>query len=232
MQMLFYGVRYYFKSLLKEVNLLLQSRILYDIIILVLYEGRSVIMKFKSNYTLAYLLLMAVVFIIMAPIITVMLLLMDKDLSTAEILAYMSIFVIVYLVLVVAVNIINLIIWIFAKAKLTVYKERITYADHTVRLQGMEMNCEREIKLEDVGYIHFDYGALSRYGGGSPCILSLFDMHNDLIMEIKNPSFIATLIIIKRCKQADKNIVRKWFVILCAVLYSIAAIVLLFTALI
>ena len=140
--------------------------------------------------------------------------------------------VIVYLVLVVAVNIINLIIWIFAKAKLTVYKERITYADHTVRLQGMEMNCEREIKLEDVGYIHFDYGALSRYGGGSPCILSLFDMHNDLIMEIKNPSFIATLIIIKRCKQADKNIVRKWFVILCAVLYSIAAIVLLFTALI
>ena len=191
-------------------------------------------MKFKRNCTLTPLLFFLTMYMSVIPAFTLIIgvIIDTKIFEGSSILVMLNLLLFISVAFIIIFNIINLIILIFIKHDLFLHKDRIVYTANEVKLEGISIPSECEIKYEDVGFIVVKYGYIKRYSSGEPTRLEIYDKYNDLVMEINNPSFIASLIILKRCKSADKNIISRKFVIRNAIIYGALAIFYLIYALI
>ena len=191
-------------------------------------------MKFKRNCTLTPLLFFLTIYMSVIPACTLIIgvIIDTKIFEGSSILVMLILLLFISVAFIIIFNVINLIILIFIKHDLFLHKDRIVYTANEVKLEGISIPSEREIKYEDVGFIVVKYGYIKRYSSGEPTRLEIYDKYNDLVMEINNPSFIASLIILKRCKNADKNIISRKFVIRNAIIYGALAIFYLIYALI
>ena len=189
-------------------------------------------MKFKRNCTLTPLLFFLTIYTSVIPACTLIFgVIIGTEIFEGS-LVMLILLLFISVAFIIIFNIINLIILIFIKHDLFLHKDRIVYTANEVKLEGISIPSEREIKYEDVGFIVVKYGYIKRYSSGEPTRLEIYDKYNDLVMEINNPSFIASLIILKRCKSADKNIISRKFVIRNAIIYGALAIFYLIYALI
>ena len=73
--------------------------------------------------------------------------------------------------------------------------------EKNITLQGKRI-LTQSMSLEDVTYIVFDEGTITKYGGGSPCSITLFDASYSKSLIINNPSFLLICNLQKRLKHA------------------------------
>ncbi len=178
--------------------------------------------KFKHNYLSTYLLQMMAFCLFIPPMVFTIYGLVDtrEDIPLIETLM-MSIFLTIFMLVLwlLLCNLINLIIWIFAKSLILIDEDGVSYKGEKIR-------------FEEVEHIRFELGHMRKYSGGDPCTLLLWRNPNDeAAMEIKRPSFIATFMILRRCPHATKRLFPKALAIAYAVAYPLAVVIYLVTML-
>jgi regulatory protein YycH of two-component signal transduction system YycFG len=105
---------------------------------------------------------------------------------------------------------IHFLISLFTKHKVYIDEESIT-------IQGKKI-VTQSIKIEDVCHVIFDQGTITRYGGGTPCSITLFDSDYNKSVIIENPSFFMICELQKRCKNAKFKFNNyKWYIIGCCI---------------
>ena len=175
-------------------------------------------MKYKSNSSLSFVLEIVGAFISTMPFLIIFSLATnDKDFLWFFLKA-MPVSLGLAVILLSAIKSITL---IFIKPNLYIYDDKVVCTNSAVSYSAIEMYCESEVKFDEISYIGLDYG--NRF---VPSRLEIYNRYNDLVMVIKKPSIIPTVKILRRSKYAIKKIIPKWFIILNAITYPIAAIVL------
>jgi hypothetical protein len=103
-------------------------------------------------------------------------------------------------------NAIHLFISIFTAFHVYIDEKNIT-------IQGKRI-LTKSMSLEDVNYVVFDQGAITKYGSGSPCSITLFDASYNKSLTINNPSFLLICELQKRLKHATFKFNNyKWYII-------------------
>lgn len=179
--------------------------------------------KFKHNYLSTYLFQMMAFCLFIPPMVfTICGLVNTREDISLIIALMMSIFLTIFMLVLffLLCNLINLIIWIFAKSLILIDEDGVSYKGEKIR-------------FEEVEHIRFELGHIRKYSGGDPCALLLWkDLNGEAAMEIKRPSFIATCMILKRCPHATKRLFPKALAIGYAVAYPLSVVVYLVATLV
>lgn len=146
----------------------------------------------------------------MTPLIMIMIAIIDNIINS---LLTIPLMLIVLTVLSIFFSIINLITWPFSKKIIYIEKNQISYNNKT-------------LLFTDITNIYFELGTINKTNGGNPCCLYLYK-EDTLAMSITHISFIALLILLKKCKGVPKRLMPKALYNTGIILYSIAILVLL-----
>ena len=150
-------------------------------------------MKFKRNFLLTYILFFnSLMIFVMIPILMIMLSFVDDVKNMLFMVPFMFVLL---TVLTIFFNIINMITWPFSKKIIHIGKNEISYSNKT-------------IMISDITKIYFDLGTVNKFNGGTPCCLSLY-INDKVELSITHVSFIALLVIIKKCKEVPKRLMPK-----------------------
>ena len=161
--------------------------------------------KYKSNYLFTVMFQLCSLFISFFPGIFLMWLLINPS-EGEGVLYIFPLYIVLILFFTVLGNAIHFIISLFTKY--TVYID-----EKTITVQGKRI-LTQSMKLEDVKYIVFDHGRMAKYGGGSPCSITLFDASYSKSLTINNPSFLLICELQKRLKHATFKFSNyKWYII-------------------
>ena len=168
------------------------------------------IKKYKSNIMGTFTYFIISIMLFMLPITLLMWTFINSD-EVIYALFVFPVFFIVILFMIIFSNIINLIAWIFIKPTIYIYDNFFSYKN-------------KNVKYVDVEKIVFDKGTVSKTGGGTPCSIT-FHRDNQILCEITSPSYIASMIIIKRCRNAKIILVSKFSKIVFSSMYIVALII-------
>lgn len=167
-------------------------------------------MKFKRNFILTFILnFNSLVFFILTPLIIIMIAIIDDIINS---LLAIPLMLIVLTVLSIFFSIINLVTWPFSRRVIHIEKNQISYNKKT-------------LLISDITYIYFELGAINKTNGGNPCCLSLYK-GDTIAMSITNISFIALIVLLKKCKGIPKRLMPKVLYKTSIILYSTAILVL------
>ena len=159
--------------------------------------------KYKSNYMFTLMFQLCNALLSFFPGTIIMWIWLNPD--EAEYAIYIfPLYILLILFFAILGNIIHFLICLFTKHKVYLDKETITVTE------------KGSMKLDDIRFIIFDQGYLTRYGGGKPCSVQLFNADDSENLEIRNPSFFMILSLFKQCKNAKfkfKNY--KFYIIFC-----------------
>ena len=161
--------------------------------------------KYKSNYLFTVMFQLCSLFISFFPGIFLMWLLINPS-EGEGVLYIFPLYIVLILFFTVLGNAIHFLISLFTKY--TVYID-----EKTITVQGKRI-LTQSMTLEDVKYIVFDHGRMTKYGGGSPCSITLFDASYSKSLTINNPSFLLICELQKRLKHATFKFSNyKWYII-------------------
>jgi hypothetical protein len=161
--------------------------------------------KYKSNYLFTVMFQLCSLFISFFPGIFLMWLLINPN-EGEGVLYIFPLYIVLILFFTVLGNAIHFLISLFTKY--TVYID-----EKTITVQGKRI-LTQSMTLEDVKYIVFDHGRMTKYGGGSPCSITLFDASYSKSLIINNPSFLLICNLQKRLKHATFKFNNyKWYII-------------------
>ncbi len=161
--------------------------------------------KYKSNYLFTVMFQLCSLFISFFPGIFLMWLLINPN-DSEGVLYIFPLYIVLILFFIVLGNAIHFLISLFTKY--TVYID-----EKTITVQGKRI-LTQSMTLEDVKYIVFDHGLMTKYGGGSPCSITLFDASYSKSLTINNPSFLLICELQKRLKYATFKFNNyKWYII-------------------
>ena len=168
-------------------------------------------MKFKRNFMLTFILnFNSLIIFIMTPLIMIMIGIIDDVINALLIIPLM---LIVLTVLSIFFSIINLITWPFSRKVIYIEKNQISYNNKT-------------LLFTDITNIYFELGTINKTNGGNPCCLTLYK-DDTIAMSITHISFIALLVLLKKCKGVPKRLIPKALYKTGIILYSAAILVLL-----
>ena len=168
-------------------------------------------MKFKRNFLLTYILFFnSLMMFIMTPILMIMLSFVDDVKNMLFMVPFMFVLL---TVLTIFLNIINMITWPFSKKIVHIGNNEISYNNKT-------------IIISDITKIYFDLGTVNKFNGGTPCCLSLY-IKDKVELSITHVSFIALLVIIKKCKKVPKRLMPKALYKASIILYLLSIIALI-----
>ena len=168
-------------------------------------------MKFKRNFLLTYILFFnSLMMFIMTPILMIMLSFVD---DVKNMLFMVPVMFVLLTVLTIFLNIINMITWPFSKKIVHIGNNEISYNNKT-------------IIISDITKIYFDLGTVNKFNGGTPCCLSLY-IKDKVELSITHVSFIALLVIIKKCKKVPKRLMPKALYKASIILYLLSIIALI-----
>ena len=174
-------------------------------------ESKGEIMKFKRNFLLTYILFFnSLMMFIMTPILMIMLSFVD---DVKNMLFMVPVMFVLLTVLTIFLNIINMITWPFSKKIVHIGNNEISYNNKT-------------IIISDITKIYFDLGTVNKFNGGTPCCLSLY-IKDKVELSITHVSFIALLVIIKKCKKVPKRLMPKALYKASIILYLLSIIALI-----
>ena len=161
--------------------------------------------KYKSNYMFTIMFQICSFLLSLFPGIFIMWLVTNPDDAMGVLYIFPS-YIVLILFFTVLGNVIHFIISLFTKH--TVYID-----EKTITVQGKRI-LTQSMTLEDVKYIVFDHGRITKYGGGSPCSITLFDASYSKSLTINNPSFLLICELQKRLKHATFKFNNyKWYII-------------------
>ena len=161
--------------------------------------------KYKSNYLFTVMFQLCSLFISFFPGIFLMWLLINPS-EGEGVLYIFPLYIVLILFFTVLGNAIHFLISLFTKY--TVYID-----EKTITVQGKRI-LTQSMTLEDVTYIVFDQGIITKYGGGSPCSITLYDASYNKSLTINNPSFLLICELQKRLKHATFKFNNyKWYII-------------------
>ncbi len=170
-------------------------------------------MKFKKNLTMTVMTYCILLFVIIIPVITAVIVACSKELflEKAYIIPLLLAGGLVFIVVV--LNIINLIAYRFTKHSIFINEDYIEYNG-------------KKAPVSAVKHIRFRFGDVSRgFSVIKHCSLVLYNVKNYPILSIESPSLISCLMIKSKCKDAKTVFVPKWGKILLAALYLLSAII-------
>ena len=174
-------------------------------------ESKGEIMKFKRNFLLTYILFFnSLMMFIMTPILMIMLSFVDDVKNMLFMVPFMFVLL---TVLTIFLNIINMITWPFSKKIVHIGNNEISYNNKT-------------IIISDITKIYFDLGTVNKFNGGTPCCLSLY-IKDKVELSITHVSFIALLVIIKKCRKVPKRLMPKALYKASIILYLLSIIALI-----
>ena len=161
--------------------------------------------KYKSNYLFTVMFQLCSFFTSFLPGIFLILLINPTN-EGEGVLYIFPLYIVLILFFTVLGNAIHFLISLFTKY--TVYID-----EKTITVQGKRI-LTQSMTLEDVKYIIFDHGHITKYGGGSPCSITLFDASYSKSLTINNPSFLLICELQKRLKHATFKFSNyKWYII-------------------
>lgn len=100
---------------------------------------------------------------------------------------------------------------------ISVFTKPIVYIDeHTISVKSKNAFTQC-MAFEDVAYVEFDEGVISKFSNDHPASIRLFNKDYSQSLIIGNPSFFMIVEINKRCRKANfkfKNY--KWHIVLCS----------------
>ena len=160
--------------------------------------------KYKPNYMFTIMFQLCNLFLSFFPGFVIMWICLNPE-EAASALYVIPLYIVLILCFVVLGNVFHFIICLFTKHRV--------YIDETsVTVKGKRI-MEQTMKLEDVSLVTFDQGMITRYGGGTPCSLNLFNADRSESIRISNPSFFMILNVQKRCKRAGFKFENyKWYI--------------------
>ena len=148
--------------------------------------------SYKPNYLSTITVFISCTFLACIPFIFVMILFIEKDLKEA--LLIIPLFIIMILIFVILFNIIHFIISIFTK-------KRVFIDDTEIKVSGKKI-LTQSILIDEVRYITIDLGIVTKYNGGTPASINLFNEDYTKYVNIDNPSFLMMINVLRRCKEA------------------------------
>ena len=99
--------------------------------------------------------------------------------------------------------------------------------EKTIIVQGKKI-LTRCMPIENVAYVIFDHGKIRKYGGGTPCSITLYDVNYEKYLTINNPSFLLICELQKRLKHADFKFNNyKWYIAWCS-FFTVFSVILCF----
>jgi len=162
--------------------------------------------KYKFNYLFTVMFQLCSFLISFFPGIFLMLLLINPN-EGEGVLYIFPLYIVLILFFTVLGNAIHLLISIFTDYHVYIDEKNITIQGKRILTQSMS--------LEDVNYIVFDHGTITKYGGGSPCSITLFDASYSKSLIINNPSFLLICNLQKRLKHATFKFNNYKYYIIC-----------------
>ena len=154
--------------------------------------------KYKFNYLFTPMFQFCSFMISLFPGIFLMFLLINPNEGNPNegdgVLYIFPVYIVLILFFTVLGNAIHLLISIFTDYHVYIDEKNITLQGKRILTQSMS--------LEDVNYIVFDHGTVTKYAGGSPCSITLFDASYSKSLIINYPSFLLICQLQKRLKHA------------------------------
>lgn len=161
--------------------------------------------KYKANYMFTLMFRMCTMLLTLCPGIIIMWLLLNPQ-DAIEALYIFPGYGCLVLFFTVLGNVIHFLISLFTKHTVYIDEKSITLQGKRILTQCMS--------LEDVKYVIFDHGEIRKYGGGTPCSITLYDIDYDKCLTITNPSFLLICELQKRLKHAAFKFNNyKWYII-------------------
>ncbi len=161
--------------------------------------------KYKPNYMFTIMFQLCSLFLSFFPGIFIMWLVLNPN-EAEGVLYIFPLYIVLILFFTVLGNVIHFLISLFTKHSVHIDEKTITVQGKRILTQCMP--------LEDVNYVVFDQGTISKYGGGAPCSITLYDIKYDKSLTIKNPSFLLICELQKRLKHATFKFNNyKWYII-------------------
>ena len=85
---------------------------------------------------------------------------------------------------------------------ISLFTKHTVYIDqNAITVQGKRILTQC-MPLEDINYVIFDEGVITKHGGGASCSITLYDANYKNSLTIKNPSFLLICTLQKRLKHA------------------------------
>ena len=173
--------------------------------------------KYKSNYMFTIMFQICNMFLITFPGAFLMWLIFNSN-EKEGVLYIFPTYGLLILFFIVLGNVIHFIVSIFTQYKVFIDETKI-------EIKGKKI-LTKSINIEDVKYITIDQGTITKYGGGTPFSVTLFNIDYSNSLQIDNPSFLMTVNIIRSCKNAKVKFNNwKWYIVSC-ILFTLFAIVL------
>ena len=177
--------------------------------------------KYRFNYLFTFMFQLCSLFISFFPGIFLMWLLINPN-EAEGVLYIFPLYIVLILFFTVLGNAIHLLISIFTDYHVYIDEKNITIQGKRIFTQSMS--------LEEVNYIVFDQGTITKYGGGSPCSITLFDASYNKSLTINNPSFLLICELQKRLNCATFKFNNyKWYIILSCGFAAFSILICLFT---
>ena len=108
-------------------------------------------------------------------------------------------------------------------------KHQVYIDEYSITVKGKKI-CTQYMNFEDVRFVIFDQGAISKYGNGKPCSICLFNSDCSKNLLVRNPSFFLMVEINKRCKNAKFKFNNyKWYIIWCVLFTAFSTFLVLFS---
>lgn len=161
--------------------------------------------KYKANYLFTPMFQLCSFLISLFPGILVMWLLLNPD-EAKGVSFIFPMYIFLFLFFTVLGNVIHFLISLFTKHTVFIDENAITIQGKKIPTQSMS--------FEEVKHVVFDQGTTSKYGGGTPCSITLHDINYDRSLTINNPSFWLIFELQKRLKHASFKFNNyKWYII-------------------
>ena len=166
--------------------------------------------KYKSNYVFTFSFIMCNLFLSFFPGLFLMWILLNP--TEPEGILYLLLSYIGFIAFfIVGGNLLHFFISLFTKHTIYIDEDTITIKGKKIYTQSM--------KLEDVSHVLFDQGTIRKYGGGTPCSITLYDMTYSQVLTVNNPSFLMICELQKRLKHATFKFNNyKWYIIWCGII--------------
>lgn len=173
--------------------------------------------KYKSNYMVTIMFQICNMILITFPGTFLMWLILNTN-EKEGVLYIFPTYGAIILICIIFGNIVHFIISIFTKHKVFI-------EDTKIKIKGKKI-LTKSMDIDDVKNIIIDQGTITKYGGGTPFSVTLFNTDYSNSLQIDNPSFLMTVNIIRSCKNAKVKFNNyKWYIISCS-LFTLFAIIL------
>lgn len=150
--------------------------------------------RYKSNYLFTISFSLCNIFLSLIPGLAIMLIALNPDEPEGPVYLLL-LFAIMIMGFLVFGNALHFLICLFTNYTVAIDKDTISVKEKNKLPQSM--------KLEDIRYVVFDEGTVTKYGGGTPAAIILYNEGCKESVEISNPSFLMICQLQKRLRNAS-----------------------------